>query len=89
MGVVVSPKAKIGNNITIYHQVTIGVKEGIPKDLQRIIVKDNCYISAGAKIISCVVSEGSKIGPNAVVYKDIPPCSIVVSLNEIKVSKKE
>jgi serine O-acetyltransferase len=72
-GVVVSSKAIIGNNVTIYHQVTIGINESGPIDKRGITIGNNCYLSCGCKIISCEVGEGSVIGPNAVVYKDIRP----------------
>ena len=37
-GVIISSKAEIGNNVTIYHQVTIGVNEFLADDKQK-----NCY----------------------------------------------
>ena len=82
-GVVISSKAIIEDHQTIYHQVTIGINENKPLELQRIIVRKNCYLSAGCKIISCEVGEGSKIGPNAVVFKDLPPHSLYVSSNQL------
>lgn len=82
-GVVISAKAIIGSHITIYHQVTIGINENKPIEEQKIIIHDNCYLSAGCKIISSEVGEGSKIGPNAVVYKDLPSNSLYVSSNMV------
>lgn len=71
-GVIISAKAQIGNNVTIYHQVTIGINEKLTKiDDQKIIIGDNSYISAGAKIISCKVGANVSVGPNAVVYTDV------------------
>lgn len=83
-GVVISHKARIGNNVTIYHQVTIGINERKPIDQQRIIIGDNCYLSTGCKIISCVVGKNCKIAPNAVVFKDILPNNLVYCVNETK-----
>lgn len=83
MGVVISSKAIIENHQTIYHQVTIGINENKPVELQRIIIHDNCYLSVGCKIISCEVGAGSKIGPNAVVYKDLPENSLYVTQNTL------
>ena len=74
-GVVISSKAVIGNNVTIYHLVTIGINE--KKKEQFVIIEDNVYISTGAKIINCKVGKHSIIGPNAVVYKNIPSYSKV------------
>jgi serine O-acetyltransferase len=82
-GVVVSSKAKIGDNVTIYHLVTIGINERkcTKKNEVCVEIEDNCYISVGAKIISSKIGKNSIIGPNAVVYKNIPPNSII--LNEV------
>lgn len=52
-GVVISSKATIGDNVTIFYQVTIGVKENLPLDTQAIIIGDNCYLSVGSNVISC------------------------------------
>lgn len=83
-GVVISAKAIIEDNQTIYHQVTIGINENLPKNKQRIIIKSNCYLSCGCKVISSIVGENSKIGPNAVVYKDLPNNSLYVASNILK-----
>ena len=83
-GVIISPKAKIGNNVTIYHQVTIGVNEFLNDDKQKIIIGNNCYLSTGAKVISCVVGENVTIGPNAVVYKNLNSNSKIFSQGIIK-----
>ncbi len=78
IGVVISSKAFIGNGVTIYHQVTVGINENIPEEQQSIYIGDNCYLSAGSKIISCHVGANSKIGPNAIVWKNVPANSLVV-----------
>lgn len=84
MGVVISSKATLYDNQTIYHQVTIGVNENLPEEKKKIIIHENCYFSAGCKIISCEIGENSKIGPNAVVYKDLLANSLYVSENLLK-----
>ncbi len=84
MGVVISHYAMIGNYVTIFHQVTLGVNENKPQNLQKIIIEDNCYLSAGCKIISCRIGNGSRVAPNAVVYKDIPEQSLCYSVNQIR-----
>ena len=72
-GVVISAKAVIGDGVTIYHLVTIGIDEFKCKkdDTACVEIGDNCYISTGAKIISSKVGTNSIIGPNAVVFKNI------------------
>ena len=86
MGVVISPKAIIGDHVTIFHHVTIGINERKPKELQQIVIEDNCYLSAGCCVISCKVSKNCKIAPNTVVYKDVPANSLVYTVTEMKIS---
>lgn len=73
-GIVISGQAEIGENCTIYHQVTIGTNgKGVPK------IGDNVIIGAGAKIIGPVrVGNGVHIGANVVITQDIPDGCVVV-----------
>lgn len=77
-GVIISRKSKIGMNVTILHQVTIGTKittiKSIHKeDVLAPIIGDNVYIGAGAKIIGNIhIGNKVLIGANAVVTKDVP-----------------
>ncbi|WP_296878301.1 hypothetical protein [Thomasclavelia sp.] len=84
LGVVISSKALIYDNQTIYHQVTLGINENLPENKQKIIIEKNCLLSTGCKIISSRIGENTKIGPNAVVYKDLSPNTLYVSSNEKK-----
>lgn len=72
-GIVVSHNAVIGENVIIYHQVTIGEgKGGAPK------IGNNVLIGAGAKIIGNIrVGNGAKIGAGCVVNRDIPDNAVV------------
>ncbi|SIR46694.1 LbetaH domain-containing protein [Halanaerobium kushneri] len=78
-GVVISSKSIIGNNVTIFHQVTIGINENLKGKNQEIYIGNNCYISAGAKIISSKMGDNVVVGPNAVVYKDVENDSVVLN----------
>ncbi len=86
-GIFVSADAKIGKNVNISQDVTIGVagkgeNRGCPT------IGDNVYIAPGAKIFGKIkVGNDVKIGANAVVYKDIPDGATVVSLGEIKINR--
>lgn len=79
-GIFISGGAKIGDNCTIFQQVTIGSNtlndsktKGYP------VIGKNCYIGAGAKIIGNVkVGDNVRIGANAVVVKDVPDNATVV-----------
>ncbi len=84
MGVVISSKAIVGNYVTLFHQVTLGVNESKPIPEQAIVIEDNCYLSTGCKIISCTLSEGCKIAPNTCVYKDLPANTLCYTVNEIR-----
>lgn len=80
LGIFISNNAKIGKNVTIFQQVTIGSNnlEGT-KRRGSPIIGDNVYIGAGAKIIGRVqIGNGCRIGANAVVIEDIPENSTVV-----------
>jgi serine O-acetyltransferase len=84
----VSGAAQIGKNCVIFQQVTIGSnmlvdsgRRGAPR------IGDNCYIGAGAKIIGNVrVGNNVRIGANAVVYKDVPDHSVVLSGQQLTVA---
>ena len=74
-GIIVSHRAVIGENCTIFHQVTIGEGKG-----GALIIGDNVLIGAGAKIIGNIhVGSGARIGVNAVVVHDVPENGVVVA----------
>ena len=76
--IVVHARVKMGRNVFLSHCVTIGGRSGRP-DVPTI--KDNVYIAPGAKVLgNIVVGEGSVIGANAVVIRDVPPRSIVAGV---------
>lgn len=77
-GIIFHPSVEIGENCTIYHEVTIGDKGGYGGAAK---VGDNVLIGAGAKLIGEItVGNNCKIGANAVVDEDIP-CNSVASGN--------
>nr|WP_207713794.1 serine O-acetyltransferase EpsC [Clostridium saccharobutylicum] len=72
MGVVIGETTEIGDNVTLYHGVTLG---GTGKDTgkRHPTIKDNVLIGTGAKVLGPItIEEGAKIGANAVVVKDVP-----------------
>jgi serine O-acetyltransferase len=80
MGVVVGETAEIGNNVTLYHGVTLG---GVTWDKvkRHPTVDDNVVIGAGAKVLGpFTVGKDSKIGSNSVVVKEVPENSSVVGI---------
>ena len=81
MGVVIGETAEVGNNVTIYHGVTLGGIGGDKGSKRHPTVKDNVIIGTGAKILGPItIGENSKIGANAVVLKDVPPNSTAVGI---------
>ena len=70
----------IGNNVTIYHGVTLG-GTSLDKVKRHPTVMDNVMIGSGAKILGNItIGSNTKIGANAVVTTDIPDDSVVVGV---------
>ena len=80
MGVVVGETAEIGDDVTLYHGVTLGGTTW-SKGKRHPTLGDNVVVGAGAKILGPVtVGEGAAVGSNAVVVKDVPPGTTVVGI---------
>ena len=78
MGVVIGETAEIGDNVVMYHQVTLG-GTGKEKGKRHPTIGDNVIIGAGAKILGSIrVGNNCKIGAGAVVLKEVPENSTVV-----------
>ena len=87
MGVVIGETSEIGDNVTIYHSVTLGgISPSIDSDKQRDVkrhptLKDNVVVGSGAQLLgSIVVGKNAKIGANAVVTKDVPENAVMVGI---------
>jgi len=80
MGVVIGETTEIGNDVTLYHQVTLG-GTSTKKGKRHPTIGNNVVIGAGAKVLGPVkVGDNCKIGANSVVVKDVPPNSTVVGI---------
>jgi serine O-acetyltransferase len=80
MGVVIGETAEIGQDVTLYHGVTLG---GVSthKGKRHPTLKDGVVVGAGAKVLGAItIGEDSRIGANAVVVKSVPPQSVVVGI---------
>ena len=80
MGVVIGETAEIGDNVTLYHGVTLG---GVTWDKvkRHPTVEDNVVIGSGSKVLGpFVVGKGAKIGSNSVVVKEVPQNATVVGI---------
>ena len=87
MGVVIGETSKIGDNVTLYHAVTLGgVSPSIDSDSQRMAkrhptLKDNVVVGSGAQILGPItVEDKAKVGANAVVVKDVSKNAIMVGI---------
>ena len=87
MGVVIGETSEIGDNVTIYHMVTLGgISPSINSDSQRQIKRhptlmNNVVIGSGAQILGpVIVGENAKIGANAVVTKDVPNNAVMIGI---------
>jgi serine O-acetyltransferase len=83
LGTVIHPNVVIGRRVKIWHNVTIAMRAG-PKSPYRVIVEDDVNIGANAVVISphrgdLRIGHGARIGAGAVVSRDVPPGSTVVS----------
>jgi len=94
MGVVIGETSEIGDNVTIYHMVTLGgISPSINSDDQRNIKRhptlmDNVVVGSGAQILGpVVVGKNAKIGANAVVTKDVQENSVMVGIPAKNVGK--
>lgn len=78
MGVVIGETAIIGDDVLIYHGVTLGGKENTTAK-RHPTVGNNVLLGAGAKLIGNIeIGEGAQIGANAVVTKSVPAGAVVV-----------
>lgn len=94
-GVVIGETAEIGDNVTIYHGVTLG---GVcPSHEQRgkkrhPTLGDNIVIGAGAQLLGDItIGNNVRIGSNAVVVSDVPEGATMVGIpaHNVKTRKKQ
>lgn len=90
MGVVIGETAEIGDDVLIYHGVTLG---GTGKDTgkRHPTVGNNVVIGCGAKVLGPInIGNNVKIGANSVVLKDVPDDSTTVGIPAVnKIKGKE
>ena len=80
MGVVIGETAEIGENVLLYHGVTLG-GTGKDKGKRHPTLGDNVIIGAGAKVLGPIyIGSNSKVGANSVVLKDVPEGATAVGI---------
>ena len=87
MGVVIGETSDIGDNVTIYHMVTLGgIAPSINSNDQRNVkrhptIQDDVVIGSGAQVLGPVtVGRCAKIGANAVITRDVPEKAVMVGI---------
>lgn len=89
MGVVIGETATIGNDVTIYHDVTLG-GTSLFKEVRHPQVGHRVIIGAGAQLLGPIkVGDDARIGSNAVVVKDVPAHATAVGVPARLVQEKE
>lgn len=80
MGVVIGETAEIGDDVTLYHGVTLG-GVSLQKGKRHPTLGNHVVVGAGAKILGAItIGDNSRVGANAVVIKSVPPNSVVVGV---------
>jgi serine O-acetyltransferase len=80
MGVVIGETSEIGDNVTLFHGVTLG-GTAWQKGKRHPTIGNNVVIGTGAKVLGPVkIGDNTRIGANSVVISEIPPNSIVVGI---------
>tara|TARA_B110000858_G_C17676501_1_gene414492 strand:- start:22 stop:501 length:480 start_codon:yes stop_codon:yes gene_type:complete len=80
VGVVIGETAEVGDDVFIYHQVTLGATTS-KKIKRHPTIGDGVIIGAGAKLLGPInVGKEAKIGANSVVVSDVPPRATMVGI---------
>jgi serine O-acetyltransferase len=79
-GVVIGETAIIGDDVLMYHQVTLG-GTSLVKTKRHPTIGNNVLLGMGAKVLGNItVGDGARIGANSVVTRDVPPNTTVVGV---------
>jgi serine O-acetyltransferase len=101
-GVVIGETSEIGDDVTLYHGVTLGGISPSVDSASQVNIKrhptllDGAIVGSGAQILGPItVGKGARVGSNAVVTKDVPggmtavgiPARIVMPRDKSKISE--
>lgn len=92
MSIVIGETAEIGDDVTLFHEVTLG-GTGKGRGKRHPTIGNNVFLSAGVKVLGPItIGDNTKVGANAVVLESLPMNATavgipakVVKLNGIKV----
>ena len=80
MGVVIGETAEVGDDVMIYHDVTLGGRS-LNRTKRHPTIGDGVVIGAGARVLGpVVVGAAAQVGANAVVVRDVPAGAVVVGV---------
>jgi len=80
MGIVIGETTEIGDDVTLYHGVTLGGTTW-EKKKRHPTLENGVIVGAGAKVLGAItIGEQSRIGANSVVFRDVPKHSTVVGI---------
>ena len=80
MGVVIGETAEIGDDVMMYHDVTLGGRS-LNRTKRHPTLGDGVVVGAGARVLGpVVVGAKAQIGANAVVVRDVPAGAVVVGV---------
>lgn len=90
MGVVIGETAEIGNDVTVYHSVTLGGTSW-NGGKRHPTLADGVVVGAGAKILGPIlIGKNARVGSNSVVVKEVPENATVVGIpGRIVVNNKD
>lgn len=84
-GIMLHPSVRLGSEVTLYHDVTIGVRDGRPGPA----LGDRVFVGAGARILGPIqVADGTRVGANAVVVHDTEPDATYVGVPAVRVVRR-
>jgi len=80
MGTVIGATAIVGDNVTLYQNVTLGGRGIDIKGRRHPTLKNNVMVGAGAVVLGGItIGENARIGANAIVVKDMPDNSTAIN----------
>ena len=89
MGVVIGETAEIGDDVLLYHGVTLG-GTGKDKGKRHPTLGNNVIVGAGAKVLGPInIGDNAKIGANSVVLKDVPNGATAVGIPAVNILKSK
>lgn len=89
MGVVIGETAVVGNDVTLYHGVTLGGTSW-KAGKRHPTLQDNSVVGAGAQVLGpIIIGKNARVGSNSVVVKDVPDYATCVGIPGRNLLQKE